>query len=134
MWEAIPFIGLNSLTIPKSKLFERRLSKDSSARRRHSSNNSRVSHSAYSRPSGFDNVTRSESHERTQSSDSDLGLNSRVRNTPAATTSLTTTPEEPEDMILVMGTTGSGKGYFINRLARRNEAREGHKLRSGYRP
>jgi len=35
-------------------------------------------------------------------------------------------------MILVMGTTGSGKSYFINRLARRNEVREGHKLRSGY--
>lgn len=36
-----------------------------------------------------------------------------------------------DDMILVMGPTGAGKSRFINKLAQRTEAKEGHSLRSG---
>lgn len=39
------------------------------------------------------------------------------------------TPEEPENMILVIRMTSSGKSHFINMLAPRNEIREGHKPR-----
>jgi predicted GTPase len=38
--------------------------------------------------------------------------------------------EKDHSMILVMGVTGSGKSYFINRLAA-GTAVEGHNLKSG---
>jgi hypothetical protein len=38
---------------------------------------------------------------------------------------------DEESMVLVMGSTGSGKSRFINKLAGGDKVREGHSLRSG---
>jgi predicted GTPase len=38
--------------------------------------------------------------------------------------------DEQESMILVMGVTGSGKSYFINKLANGGAVVEGHTLKS----
>ena len=43
------------------------------------------------------------------------------------------TPTNPENMILVMGVTGSGKSFFINKL-KQNSVVEGHDLRSRMNP
>lgn len=40
------------------------------------------------------------------------------------------TPEDNASLILVMGVTGSGKSYFINKLAGRMVVDEGHDLKS----
>lgn len=74
---------------------------------------------------------KSLTREWAQSSDSDPGQSTRGRYTPAAAISSMITEEEPENMILVIRMTSSGKSHFIDMLAPWNEIREGHKLGSG---
>jgi len=42
----------------------------------------------------------------------------------------TSTPEDNASLILVMGVTGSGKSYFINKIAGKTVVDEGHDLKS----
>lgn len=68
-------------------------------------------------------------YEGWQSSNDSLKAGLQDRGRAVAATS-SNSSKKSENMVLVMGTTGAGKSFFINKLARRNEVNEGHNLRS----
>jgi len=110
---------------------QRRMSEDLPSRRRPVSSirfaEVRPAHTSQSTSSStFDRPRR---YERSQSANASPKPGLQDGSRVLAATSLTTS-EEPENMILAMGTTGAGMSYFINKLARREEVIKVHNLRS----